>query len=829
MTDDPEDVPSEEELSRKRFSIDERFDFRLPPEDAAERQPAGLSSTVPGHPPGTKPPSWKAPSAGDPLLGQHVGNYEVVQELGRGGFGTVYKAHDIKLDRFVALKFLRFPLDSEYRKLFAREAQVLANLSQDPHIVQIYTWGEYQGSYYFALEYLDTSAAALLEKSGGRLVVRRALEIVEACAAGLQHAHNSGVLHRDVKPANILIDSKTNRAKLCDFGLAKFQGIGAGTVSMHVAGSPPYMAPEQILGGKLDARTDVYGLGVTLYELLSGRLPFEGSSQAEIVERIRAKKATPLSAYRPDLAPAVRELVERAMKWEARDRFQTAAEFRQAAERLLAQMDSSGLPEPARPQFSVAGLMRRRAVRTIGAAAIALLVVVAAIGVWGIAFKDGRPDSIPGAWPIAMADARELIDSGKYAEAKAALEAYLKTYPNDDFGKYALGFTHYLLGNQPDAEAAFNGVGDPALKLEGLSAVRRTRENEGARPSLEEALKVVPTRYPALLLASLDILKGDYPGAVAHLQVVEAARLNFEWQRQELHRLLGQAYYKTGAVDLALGEFRVLPAGDLVAAGYLELARSKQKAENREALRQHIKELRANWDASGIAAEQDTWTSRPMTLRLEPIQNDGSAAARASVLVDLLPTGIQQALDELSGAPIQYVARESIDAIQEELNLDTQLGSEAERLAMRQLIAARLTMGIEFRGAGEKPYFKVQVDSTESTKTVLSYAFDYTASDDYITLATRIVAKLADNVSRRYPIKAKLLLKEGQPVLNVGTSVGVKPGMRFTLRRAPEIAPMDGRFCVTLDGIQDALAPVRLEGLAVVDIPGSGLYAEPQE
>ncbi len=837
MTDETEDIPDDENPPRKLFSIDERFDFRLPPEEAVEKASpggagaAGSAEATPTMlgvpPPEAKPPSWKAEASGDPLLGQQVGNYEVVQELGRGGFGTVYKARDTKLDRFVALKFLRFPLDSEYRKLFAREAKLLATLSQNANIAQIYTWGEYQGSYYFALEYLDMSASALIEKAGGRLGVRRALEIISGCAAGLQHAHDSGVLHRDVKPANILIDAKTNRAKLCDFGLAKFQSLGVDSVSAHMAGSPPYMAPEQVMGGKLDVRTDVYGLGVTLYELLSGRLPFEAKSQSEIIERIRLKKPTPLSVHRPDLAPAVRELVEKATEWEPRDRFQTAEDFRQGAERLLHQMESSGgLPGRAPLHFPAGRRVRRRALSVAGAAVIAMVLLGAAVGFVGPCVPVPPGDSAPGAWPVAMAEARELIDSGKFTEAKTALEDYLKTRPDDDFAKYALGFTHFLLGNSAEAEAVFDTIENLSLKLEGLAAIKRARENEGARPALEDALKVVPTRYPALLLASLDIMKGEYPAAIAHLQEVDEARLNFEWQRRELHRLLGQAYYKNGSVDLAVGEFTQLPAGDIIAAGYLELARSKQKAENRAALREHIKELRVSWDASGIAAVQDTWTSRPMTLRLEPIEDDGSPAARANGLADLLPIGIRQALYDADGAPIEYVDRESIDAVVDELTVNFDLGSESERLAMRQLAGARLIMKAGFVEAGEKHVLDVMVTSTETTKAVLSYAFEYTESDEYTNLATRIVAKLADSVSRRYPVKGKLVLKEGQPILNVGTAVGVRPGMRFTLRGAPGTAPIDGRFCETLDGAQESFVPVRLEGLSILDIPRSGLYAE---
>ncbi len=187
------------------------------------------------------------------MIGQTIGNYEVVTRLGRGGFGTVYKARDKKLQRFAALKFLRFPLDSEYRKLFAREAQVIANLGKHPSIVQIYSWGEHQGSHYFALEFLDSSAEGLMEKSADPLPVKRALEITAQCADALHFAHEQGVLHRDVKPANILIDAKSGQAKMCDFGLAKIQTLGAGTSTTTIAGSPPTWPPSKSPGRRWTA------------------------------------------------------------------------------------------------------------------------------------------------------------------------------------------------------------------------------------------------------------------------------------------------------------------------------------------------------------------------------------------------------------------------------------------------------------------------------------------------------------------------------------------------------------------------------------------------
>ena len=195
----------------ERFSIDERFDFRLPETARGDDMPV-TDSEGPIEPEPTL--AGRVPDSTDevdPLLGMTIGNYEIQRELGRGGFGTVYKALDIKLDRPAALKFLRFPLDRQHRELFVREAKVIANLSTHPSIVQIYAWGEFRGSYYFALEYLDMSAEKLLNTTPGAVPVAKALRIVSSCASGLQYAHDHGSCTGTSSRATFLSTARLSR------------------------------------------------------------------------------------------------------------------------------------------------------------------------------------------------------------------------------------------------------------------------------------------------------------------------------------------------------------------------------------------------------------------------------------------------------------------------------------------------------------------------------------------------------------------------------------------------------------------------------------------
>ena len=229
----------------------------------------------------------------DPLIGAQLGNLQVLSILGRGGFGSVYRARDIKLGRTVALKFLTQPLETRHKELFEREARAIAFLSKHAGIVDIYEWGEYEGRCYFALEYVESNAADLLKEHPNGIPAPRALSVARDCADALAYAHGRGILHRDVKPANILIDLPDGEVKIADFGLARFRETGDVTVSGNVSGSPPYMSPEQVSGERLDERSDIFSMGVTLHEFLCGQRLFGGNTALETMSRIRDDNRTP--------------------------------------------------------------------------------------------------------------------------------------------------------------------------------------------------------------------------------------------------------------------------------------------------------------------------------------------------------------------------------------------------------------------------------------------------------------------------------------------------------------------------------------------------------
>jgi formylglycine-generating enzyme required for sulfatase activity/tRNA A-37 threonylcarbamoyl transferase component Bud32 len=283
------------------------------------------------------PRAERADALMDPLVGTQLGNYEVVFVLGRGAYGTVYKARDVKLGRYVAIKFLHDFLDARHERMFLREAKAIAALGKHPSIVQIFEWNEYQGRNYFVLEFVGSNASMLLRVNPKGLPVEQAVRVALDAAEGLAYAHKQNIIHRDVKPANILLEIEGGHAKLADFGMARLFDQALGQSADLSGGTPGFMAPEVIRGEEGDVRSDVYSLGATLYQLLSGQLPVEGARRLELLENARQNMVVPLAQRQPTLPPALLKFVEGAM---AHDPARRTASAEKAAEELRGLLDA---------------------------------------------------------------------------------------------------------------------------------------------------------------------------------------------------------------------------------------------------------------------------------------------------------------------------------------------------------------------------------------------------------------------------------------------------------------------------------------------------------
>lgn len=264
---------------------------------------------------------------------KRIGKYEILEELGRGGFATVYKARDTDLDRVVALKVLHpyWSEDPDFAARFRREARAAANLRHS-NIVTVYEAGESAGQLYIAMEHLPGRTLRALLEAEGALSLERALPILDQLADSLDYAHRQGVIHRDVKPANVMIEETERgvRATLMDFGLVKaLEGSAALTSQGTLLGSPEYMAPEQAdpdRAAEIGPATDLYALGVVAYQMLTGRVPFAGNTPATLVAHLQKAPPDPHSV-RADLQEDVSQVLLKMLGKSTRDRYPSGAAF----------------------------------------------------------------------------------------------------------------------------------------------------------------------------------------------------------------------------------------------------------------------------------------------------------------------------------------------------------------------------------------------------------------------------------------------------------------------------------------------------------------------
>ena len=373
----------------------------------------------------------EAPAA--PARGQRVGSFEIVEPIGRGGMGVVYRALDTKLNRPVAIKFLSEALaDTAARRRFQREAQTASSLNH-PHIVSVFDVGEFDGRQYIVTEYIDGGTLkqwAHAEKHSWHQIV----ELLTGVADGLATAHAAGILHRDIKPENVLVTS-SRYAKLADFGVAKLLEettppdpdrtlTERSTTPGAMVGTIPYMSPEQASGQRVDARSDIFSFGVLLYEMLAGRRPFGGKTDLATLQAIVSSTPQPLSDTLPS---GLRDMVDKALEKDPADRYQSmrdlVVDLRRQARRKGEAPAPLPAPDPPSPH---------RGRSWLRPAAIGLALLAASALVWFAAGRSGRWDN-----PLANAKFSLLTNSpGDEYDASISPDGRFVAFVSDQSGRF---------------------------------------------------------------------------------------------------------------------------------------------------------------------------------------------------------------------------------------------------------------------------------------------------------------------------------------------------------------------------------------------------------
>ena len=492
------------------------------------------------------------------VVGESVGPYRITRQLGVGGMATVWKAYHPALDRYVAIKVLHpsFKEDPQFTARFQREARIVAKLTH-PHIVPIFDFSEHEGMSYLVMRFIEgrTLKAVLKE---GPLSPARLMEILEPAGQALAYAHDQGVLHRDIKPSNFLISSQ-GEVFLTDFGLARMAETTDSTLSRDMlVGTPQYISPEQARGEKLDARTDIYSLGVVLFEMLAGKVPYDADTPYAVIhDHIFSPLPLP-SEFNRDIPEDVERVVLKALAKDRTDRFPDVREMVSTLETSLGEGaivlgDREAVAEEARGEVPEGGGLtaaaaqefppegeptekpRRRSRRLVAiVAAVGVLLVLCLCGsLLVVALGDRNREQARPAQTATIAPLRE--DPGAHI-------LLARRYLQQGNVEGAIAEYEAALQLAPDLVEAYVDLGNVYL---------REGDTDLALETFQGALEVEPDQVKAHLgMGDAYLVNGELTPAAYHYQIA----VDQDGEVPGPHAKLGTCYVLQGELELGREE-----------------------------------------------------------------------------------------------------------------------------------------------------------------------------------------------------------------------------------------------------------------------------------
>ena len=372
------------------------------------------------------------------LIGKQFGDYKIIKEIGRGGMAIVYEAHQISLNRPVAIKVIAQALIEEqaYLERFKREASSAANLSHQ-NIVSIHGFGKFDDTYYYVMDLargktldnlIEEKKQSLLH-SRQRFNAEEALDIIEQAASALSYAHSQGIVHRDIKSSNIFVDSTTGRVLVTDFGLAKSIHWEKITPRASLFGTPAYMSPEQTQGKELDHRTDIYSLGAVLYEMLTGTEPYKGENALEVIEKVKTEPILPPRKINPAIPASVESIILKAMSKDIWMRYQKMDELLKDIQRFRSGRKITTFIRIAESKVAQRELSRKNIFLFILTTFISIAIIFVIAAYWQYEKKRQKTKTI--IQQLELAENYELL--GMKEMARHEYMKIIESYPDSKY------------------------------------------------------------------------------------------------------------------------------------------------------------------------------------------------------------------------------------------------------------------------------------------------------------------------------------------------------------------------------------------------------------